>query len=67
MNFPVDTFAAFVAMLAQALVGAGYTSHEAFTRAFSKAYGVAPAKWRRHPTRLQIEAPSGVHFHPPGG
>ena len=48
-------------------VEAGYGSHEAFTRAFTKAYGVAPAAWRRKPGHLQIEAPSGVHFHPPGG
>ena len=48
-------------------VEAGYSSHEAFTRAFTKAYGSAPAQWRRRPTRLQIDAPSGVHFHPPGG
>lgn len=46
---------------------AGYASHEAFTRAFTKAYGVAPATWRRKSGHLQIEAPSGVHFHPPGG
>lgn len=47
-------------------VEAGYGSHEAFTRAFAKAYGVAPATWRRRPGQLRIEAPSGVHFHPPG-
>jgi AraC family transcriptional regulator len=47
-------------------VEAGYGSHEAFTRAFTKAYGVAPSAWRRRPGHLQIEAPSGVHFHPPG-
>ncbi len=46
---------------------AGYASHEAFTRAFSRAYGAGPASWRRHPTRIQISAPSDVHFHPPGG
>ena len=45
---------------------AGYGSHEAFTRAFARAYGSSPARWRRHPTRIQLEAPSGVHFHPPG-
>jgi AraC-like DNA-binding protein len=44
----------------------GYASHEAFTRAFSSAYGQAPARWRRNPTRLQLDAASGVHFHPPG-
>jgi AraC-like DNA-binding protein len=46
---------------------AGYSSHEAFTRAFSRAYGTAPSRWRRRPTRFQIEAPSKVHFNPPGG
>jgi AraC-like DNA-binding protein len=48
-------------------VDAGYGSHEAFTRAFTRAYGVAPAAWRRKPGHIQIPAPSDVHFHPPGG
>jgi AraC-like DNA-binding protein len=48
-------------------VEAGYGSHEAFTRAFARAYGVSPARWRGRPTAIRIEAPSGVHFHPPGG
>src|SRR3954463_13224323 len=30
-------------------VEAGYSSHEAFTRAFSRAYGVPPAAWRTQP------------------
>jgi AraC family transcriptional regulator len=47
-------------------IEAGYGSHEAFTRAFSRAYGVTPADWRRKPGPTQIEAPSDVHFHPPG-
>jgi hypothetical protein len=47
-------------------VEAGYGSHEAFTRAFARAYGVAPAAWRRKPGRIRIPAPSDVHFHPPG-
>jgi AraC family transcriptional regulator len=46
---------------------AGYSSHEAFTRAFRRAYGQVPSRWRRRPTRLQIESPSEVHFNPPGG
>jgi AraC-like DNA-binding protein len=46
---------------------AGYSSHEAFTRAFQRAYGAAPSAWRAAPRRLQIESPNGVHFHPPGG
>jgi AraC family transcriptional regulator len=47
-------------------VEAGYGSHEAFTRAFAAAYGAPPATWRRRPRAIRIEAPSGVHFHPPG-
>jgi AraC family transcriptional regulator len=47
-------------------VGAGYASHEAFTRAFARAYGVSPKEWRRHPTAVRLPAPNDVHFHPPG-
>src|SRR5919106_408937 len=47
-------------------VEAGYSSHEAFTRAFAKAYGASPKQWRREPTRFAIAAPNGVHFQPPG-
>ncbi len=55
------------APLIDVAVEAGYGSHEAFTRAFAQAYGVPPATWRRKPGHLQIAAPNGVHFHPPGG
>jgi AraC-like DNA-binding protein len=48
-------------------VEAGYSSHEAFTRAFARAYGAAPSVWRSAPTRVQLETPNGVHFHPPAG
>jgi AraC family transcriptional regulator len=51
----------------QVALEAGYASNEAFTRAFRRAYGVAPAAWRSAPRRTQIDSPSGVHFHPPGG
>lgn len=44
----------------------GYASHEAFSRAFARAYGVSPSSWRRNPRRIQITAPNDVHFHPPG-
>ncbi len=47
-------------------VAAGYSSHEAFTRAFARAYGEAPSRWRLKPTRFWIDAPSEVHFQPPG-
>jgi AraC family transcriptional regulator len=46
---------------------AGYSSHEAFTRAFKRAYGNPPSAWRQRPTPLQVPAPNGVHFNPPGG
>ncbi len=49
-------------------VDAGYGSHEAFTRAFTRSYGVTPSELRRTPVRpLDLPAASGVHFHPPGG
>ena len=51
----------------QVALEAGYASHEAFTRAFARAYGQSPSRWRRKPTRFQIEAAARVHFHPPGG
>jgi AraC family transcriptional regulator len=47
-------------------VEAGYSSHEAFTRAFQRAYGTPPSAWRAAPRRFQLAAPNGVHFHPPG-
>jgi AraC family transcriptional regulator len=55
------------ATLLDIAVEAGYSSHEAFTRAFRREYGVAPSVWRRRPARFRIASPNGVHFHPPGG
>ncbi|QIG43062.1 helix-turn-helix domain-containing protein [Nocardioides anomalus] len=52
-------------------VEAGYGSNEAFTRAFARAYGTTPSALRADPPPtfrdLELAAPSGVHFHPPGG
>jgi AraC-like DNA-binding protein len=48
-------------------IEAGYSSNEAFTRAFQRAYGVGPSAWRASPGRIQLESPNSVHFHPPGG
>ncbi|AKU16453.1 helix-turn-helix domain-containing protein [Luteipulveratus mongoliensis] len=47
-------------------VAAGYGSHEAFTRAFARGFGVAPRAWRSHPTHFKIAAANDVHFYPPG-
>jgi AraC family transcriptional regulator len=48
-------------------VEAGYSSNEAFTRAFRRAYGTGPSSWRSSPRRIQLDTPNGVHFHPPCG
>lgn len=45
----------------------GFASHEAFTRAFRREFGVLPSVWRVEPTSFRIEAPGDVHFHPPAG
>ncbi len=42
---------------------AGYESHEAFTRAFRKTFGVSPSEFRkRHRRAWRAPAPTGVHF-----
>jgi AraC family transcriptional regulator len=48
-------------------VEAGYSSNEAFTRAFRRAYGTVPSSWRTSPQQIQLDTPNGVHFHPPCG
>jgi len=47
-------------------VEAGYASHEAFTRAFQRAYRTTPSRFRRSPEQVLIESRNRVHFHPPG-
>ena len=46
---------------------AGYASHEAFVRAFRRAYAVNPSDWRQAPRQIRLPTPNDVHFHPPGG
>jgi AraC family transcriptional regulator len=52
--------------IVQIALDAGYDSHEAFTRAFKVAFGMAPSRFRilRQPRRLVIDSrvPSGVHY-----
>src|SRR4029078_11286153 len=48
-------------------VEAGYGSHEAYARAFTRAYGCGPQRWRAKATQTQIEATRDVHFQPPRG
>ena len=48
-------------------IDAGYSSHEAFTRAFQRAFGSPPSVWRSAGHPFELAAPSGVHFKPPAG
>ena len=43
-------------------IEAGYSSHEAFTRAFERAYDRPPAAWRNDPSHIQLDAPNGCTF-----
>ncbi len=47
-------------------VEAGYSSNEAFTRAFGRAFGSPPSRWRVQRASYRLDAPSQVHFVPPG-
>ena len=46
---------------------AGYSSNEAFTRAFARAFGASPSSWRCSGGSIHLPSRSGVHFYPPGG
>jgi AraC-like DNA-binding protein len=48
----------------EAALAAGYSSAEAFARAFRRAFDVAPSEFAGD---FRLAAPNGVHFHPPGG
>lgn len=52
------------ASVTEAALEAGYEAVEAFSRAFSKAYGVPPSRFTGS---FRQAAPNGIHFHPPGG
>jgi AraC-like DNA-binding protein len=48
-------------------VAAGYNSLAAFSRAFARAHGVPPSRFAGSGRPVQLDAPNGVHFHPPAG
>ena len=52
------------ATASEAAAAAGYGSLAAFSRAFARAYGEPPSAYAGP---AGIEAPNGIHFHPPAG
>jgi AraC family transcriptional regulator len=48
----------------EAAAAAGYGSLAAFSRAFARAYGAPPSAYTGP---AELEAPNGIHFHPPAG
>jgi AraC family transcriptional regulator len=46
---------------------AGYGSLPAFSRAFARAYRVPPSEFAGSNRPVELDAPNGVHFHPPAG
>ena len=50
----------------QIALGAGYETHEAFTRAFKGCFGIAPAAFRSRQNALAaVNAPSHIHWNQP--
>jgi AraC family transcriptional regulator len=52
---------------AEAASAAGYGSAAAFSRAFARAYGMPPSAFPHSGRPVELEAPNGIHFHPPAG
>jgi len=50
-----------------AALEAGYDAVEAFSRAFTRAHGVAPSRFASDARDYRLAAPNHIHFHPPGG
>ena len=51
----------------EAAAAAGYGSLAAFSRAFARAYGEPPSAFAASGRPVELEAPNGIHFHPPAG
>jgi len=49
----------------QIAFGAGYETHESFTRAFRSAFGISPIQFRKQKgVSVRVETPSAVHYSP---
>ena len=55
------------ATASEAAAAAGYGSLAAFSRAFARAHGVPPSAFPGSGRPPELDAPNGVHFHPPAG
>jgi AraC-like DNA-binding protein len=51
----------------EAAAAAGYGSLAAFSRSFKRAYGAPPTAFAANGMRAELDAPNGIHFHPPAG
>jgi AraC family transcriptional regulator len=51
----------------EAAVAAGYGSLAAFSRSFKRAYAVPPTAFAENGRPVELDAPNGIHFHPPAG
>ena len=51
----------------EAAAAAGYGSPAAFSRAFARAYGMPQGAFAASGRPVELDAPNGIHFHPPGG
>ena len=51
----------------EAAGAAGYGSLAAFSRAFTRAHGLAPSEFAGSDRPPELDAPNGIHFHPPAG
>jgi AraC family transcriptional regulator len=56
-----------VASASECASAAGYGSLAAFSRAFARAYGEPPSEFAAGDRGPLLDAPNGIHFHPPVG